>query len=375
MQPNGSTTVMEDAFTIPGMLSPKDTPLSALEGISLAGRDFHVDTPYQETMNLTIQRQLTAHDAFSVSYVGSFGRHLMTSGSNNATSSIMPVGTNTHDMTIPGHVPFPDLGTGSTTEDAGASSYNSLQAVYNHELSYGVSFNANYTLSNCMSDTQNPQGNDLAASGGYRAEWVPGLGKRIDWSLCGWDSRNVFHVYGTWHLPIGRGTPFLGNVNYFTNAFIGGWVTNLIFIQQSGQPITVGCNPSTSANVGCFANKVPGVNPYRNAHNREHWLNINAFSEPPRATTVTQNNFAVLGGGAGQARGPAFHDVDMSLFKEFPIRQVGRIEFRAEAFNVGNWAEYAAPSNLNILDPVHFGQITGVRNNNRILQLALKFYY
>jgi hypothetical protein len=52
-----------------------------------------------------------------------------------------------------------------------------------------------------------------------------------------------------------------------------------------------------------------------------------------------------------------------------------KFEFRAEAFNAGNWAEYANPSNLDIANPTHFGQITGVRNNNRILQLALKFYF
>lgn len=374
-QPNGSTTVMENAFTIPNMLSAANTPLDALEGTSLAGRDYNVKTPYQETMNLTFQHQVTAHDAFSLAYVGTFGRHLMTAGSNNAASSIMPKGTNTHDTSIPGHVPFPDLGTGSTTEDDATSSYNSLQAVFQHQFSYGFDLGANYTWSRCMSDEMNPEGSNRAASGGYRAEWIPGLGKKIDWSLCGWDATNVAHVWGTWHLPVGRGKALAGNVNHLTDAFIGGWVTNVIYIQQGGQPLTVGCNPGTSQTAGCFANKAPGVNLYANAHSRAHWLDINAFSNPPQDMTVNQSDYAVLGGGAGQARGPNFHNVDMSLFKQFPVREQMKFEFRAEAFNAGNWAEYANPSNLNILSPTYFGNITGVRNNNRILQLALKFYY
>jgi hypothetical protein len=373
-QPDGSTTVMEDAFDIPGLLDPVNTTADVLGRPSLAGRDYHVDTPYQETMNLTFQHQLTANDAFSVGYVGSFGRHVLTVGSNNAKSSIMPTGTNSLSPTVVGHIPMPALSTGSTLEYGATSSYTSMQAIYQHQFSYGIDVSANFTWSKCMSDQLNPQGSNSVAGGSYRAEWIPGLGKRFDWALCSFDAANATHVSGTWHLPVGRGKAFAGNVNRLTDALIGGWVTNLIYIQQSGQPLTIGCDPATSLQ-GCHANKVPGVGQYANAHNRVHWLNINAFAEPPRATAVTQTNYAALGGQAGQARGPAFHNIDMSLFKQFPVHEQMKFEFRAEAFNAGNWAEYANPSNLDIANPTHFGQITGVRNNNRILQLALKFYF
>jgi hypothetical protein len=74
-------------------------------------------------------------------------------------------------------------------------------------------------------------------------------------------------------------------------------------------------------------------------------------------------------------RGPGFRNFDMSLFKDFPIHESFRLQFRAEAFNLPNWHSFANPSaNLNFLAQ-GFSAITSSRSNPRILQLALKLYY
>jgi hypothetical protein len=65
----------------------------------------------------------------------------------------------------------------------------------------------------------------------------------------------------------------------------------------------------------------------------------------------------------------------MSLFKQFPLYEKTRLEFRAEAFNLPNWHAFSNPGNLNFLNPTGFSEITSSRNNPRILQLALKLYY
>jgi hypothetical protein len=124
---------------------------------------------------------------------------------------------------------------------------------------------------------------------------------------------------------------------------------------------------------------VPGQNVYGGAHNVKQWLNPNAFVNPPAATTVGQADFAPLGGGPNQVRGPGFQNLDMSLFKQFALVEGMRLEFRAEAFNLPNWHSFANPnyssSNLNFLNPTGFTAITASRSNPRILQLALKLYY
>lgn len=372
--PSGATAVMENAFTAPDLLNPTDTPAYALEDSSLAGRAFNLKTNYIQTFNLTVQRQLATHDAVSVGYIGTLGRHLDSASSNNATSAIMPPGTNTYDPTVQGHVPFLDFSSGYEQTDNATSAYNSMQAIYQHQFSHSFDLSANWTWSKCMSDQQSDQG-QRSGSGGYRAPWLPGFGIKGDWGLCGFDAARVTHVSGTWHVPVGRGKEFLGHANRLTDSIIGGWVTNLIYMDQSGQPVTIGCPYATTANFGCDADRVPGTSIYPHNRSAKDWLNINAFAAPPRATTIGQTDFAVLGGKPSQARAPAFQNIDMSIFKQFEVHDTTKFEFRAEAFNVGNWTEYAGPSQLNISNPTGFSALLGTRNDNRILQLALKLYY
>ena len=106
------------------------------------------------------------------------------------------------------------------------------------------------------------------------------------------------------------------------------------------------------------------------------WLNPAAFANPPVATQAGQSDYSPLGGSTNPVRGPGFQNLDMSLFKQFPIHEAVKLEFRAEAFNLPNWHSFANPSaNLNFLNSQGFSAITSSRSNPRILQLALKLYY
>ena len=77
---------------------------------------------------------------------------------------------------------------------------------------------------------------------------------------------------------------------------------------------------------------MPGQNLYAGPHNRTQWLNTNAFAQPPIATTIGETNFAVLGGGPQQARGPSFSNLDSFIFKNFKFTETISMQFRAEAF-------------------------------------------
>jgi hypothetical protein len=81
------------------------------------------------------------------------------------------------------------------------------------------------------------------------------------------------------------------------------------------------------------------------------------------------------------ARGPHFNNLDASLFKQFAIEHVGQLEFRAEAFNLTNTPQFGQPGNTGAFanpgpnNENGFSAITGLRNNARLLQFALKLYY
>jgi hypothetical protein len=377
----GETALLENALTAQNLANPS---LVNGAGLYLYGRQYNFKTPYQQTFNLAVQDQFTRHDSISVGYVGTLGRHLDTQSSQNAPSAIIPPGSSIYDPTVTGHVPFPSLGVEpqyvSTTS---SSNYNSLQTTYQHQLSIGLTLLANYTFSKCLSDARSVEGTNSAAYGGpfygytftpYRAEWVPGFGKQGDYGLCAADTAQVVHASGSYNLPFGRSKAYLNQINAVADAFVGGWMTNFIYSHQTGQPFTILCPVATTAGLGCFADIVPGENLYKRSV--DQWLNPAAFANPPAATVAGQSDYSPLGGSTNSVRGPGFQDLDMSLFKQFPIKEAFKLEFRAEAFNLGNWHSFANPNaNLNFLNPTGFSAITSSRGNPRILQLALKLYY
>ena len=63
----------------------------------------------------------------------------------------------------------------------------------------------------------------------------------------------------------------------------------------------------------------------------------------------------------------------MSLFKDFPVRERMKFQFRAEAFNIFNHPQFGLP-NQNIGN-VQAGVITSTVGNPRQLQGALRFQF
>jgi hypothetical protein len=270
--PNGKLPVLENVFASVDISNPANADPS---GANLAGRVFDYQTPYTQTFNLTLQKQLTKHDSVQLAYVGDVGRHLDTRGTNNVPSVIAPPGTSLTSL-----IPFPDFAVGGAylTTNATAS-YNSLQTVYTRQLSAGLAVLANYTYSKCMT-------NQASITDGinYRAQWVPGFGISRDYTLCPNDATHVVHVSGSYDLPLGKGRQLLSSANPIAQAVLGGWDLNYIVTFQSGQPFTIGCLTATTTNLRCNANRVPGVSETAGSHTINQWLNPAAVTAPPTAT-------------------------------------------------------------------------------------------
>ena len=73
----------------------------------------------------------------------------------------------------------------------------------------------------------------------------------------------------------------------------------------------------------------------------------------------------------GSVRGPGLSTGDLSIQKEFPLRESRRLELRAEFFNVANTLILNSPDNLLAF---RLGLIEGLQGERNI-QFALKFYY
>jgi len=360
------------------------------DGVVFLGEDYHMKTPYTQGYNLTAQYQLTQSDTVQVGYVGNTVRHLGVYLNPNSPTEMLPPGLNSYLYS-----PYPDFPSNDTyTSFAADSNYNSLQANYERRLGNGLSVLGNFTWSKCLTNAVDVL-NGTALTG-YRAPYLPGFGIHKDFGECDFDVQKAFHLSGTYDLPVGRGRHFLKDANGIVDAFIGGWDTNWILTLQDGQPGTIPCvSPTasgfgvTTSGFGCNAVRVAGQDIYAGPHNVNDWLNAAAFTSPPVATTIGQTDYSPLGGGPSQFRGPGFHRLDFSLFKEFRTTEKTHLEFRAEFFNLTNHPNFsipgfqgngvvAAPGSLNYTNPSTFGTISSTRdgsNDQREIQFALKFYF
>ena len=376
---NGSIGTLETGTTglplTPGAVEPG--------GVSFTGEDYHMKTPYTQGYNLTVQYQLSPNDTVQLGYVGNSVHHMGTYVNPNTPREILPPGLNALEYS-----PYPDFSSYMVYSTfSGNSHYNSLQANYERRVGHGLSVLGNFTWASCMNDAVDVL-NPTALSS-YRAPFLPHFGMHKDFGRCDFDINKVVHLSGMYELPIGHGRRFLGSSSRVVNAILGGWDTNWILTLQDGQPGTVPCAIATTSGFGCYALKVPGVDLYAGKHNQDQWMNPAAFATPPVATTIGQTDYSPLGGGPAQFRGPGFHRMDFSLFKQFQLSERFRMEFRSEFFNLTNHPNFSnpgfglngvlpAPGALNYNNTTNFGKITSTRdgqNDQREIQFGLKLYY
>jgi len=100
----------------------------------------------------------------------------------------------------------------------------------------------------------------------------------------------------------------------------------------------------------------------------EHWVDATAFTLPPAGTYGNV--------GRNVLTGPALKTVDASVFKTTRLTEQATLQFRAEAFNLLNRANFGIP-NLVMLTPSgapasSAGAITTTATTSRQIQLGLK---
>lgn len=93
----------------------------------------------------------------------------------------------------------------------------------------------------------------------------------------------------------------------------------------------------------------------------------------PTSATMWLGRTDLGNAGRNLVRGPGFINVDLSLFKDLPIRERLVMQLRIEAFNVTNTPHFARPD--NDMSQGRFGSITNTIGNPRIMQFAVKLKF
>jgi hypothetical protein len=409
----GGTASIESGFSC---ISFNPSVVNA-KGLGLQGLQFNYQTPRTYSANLALQYSVKPSLALTAAYVYTHDQDLQGGIGYQHVHSILPAGITTGTGcpygnfavgTAPGKLscyPFPDFGGGSYQATYGTSSYHGLQTTLQQQYANGLTFLLTYTWSKAMSDAGDLLNGTNADT--LRAAFVPGLGPKFDYSLADFDLRNVVHFSGGYELPFGKDRQFM-NQGGIVNQVLGGWSVNWLTDLQGGQPLGFSCHTGTVSGLGCNDIVLPGKSPQLGIKTQTvagtkypFWIgNPAAFSQPCQLTgapgsltpvagsapnCVSLTGAAALGAKRDQVSGPGFHDLDFSTFKDFPLTERFRLNFRSEFFNILNHPNFNQPNfggngvisvgGSGDYTNSKFGAIGSTRNNSRQIQFAMKLYY
>ena len=330
---------------------PAPTPFTAINTY----KDPFMKTPYTEEWNFGIQQQLGATTALSVDYVGSHGSRLdLNTFFNTATPGPGPQAARR---------PYSYITPTNYERTNGRSSYEALEVSLNRRMGKGMSYLVSYTWGKSM---------DISCSGWAGVEGCANqdpYNTNADKSVSAYDLTQIFSTSVVYELPFGKGKR-LASSNSVLDYVIGGWQTNAILSLHSGTPYTLGvsgdiANTGNSNNAGYYERLNVTGDPNLANPTTAQWFNTKAFAVPASFTYGNQGRDAM--------RSDWFRNLDLSLFRDFPIRERMQLQFRAEAFNTTNTPVWGTPvanfSNAN------FGRVLGVANSPRQLQFALKLRF
>jgi hypothetical protein len=192
----------------------------------------------------------------------------------------------------------------------------------------------------------------------------PALASRLDYGNSDVDVRQRVAGSIFYELPFGKTAR--GPLGLITKS----WQLNLSGVWSTGLPFTV-------AN----ANNVSNTNPGAFGLDRPNQIASAALANPGvsrffnTAAFVAQNPGSLGDERNNQLYGPHNRRLDVSLFKNFAIPQEAQLQFRAEAFNVTNTANFAAPA--SILGAANFGRFTQLTAgyNPREVQFAARLHF
>jgi hypothetical protein len=246
-------------------------------------------------------------------------------------------------------------------EASSNSNYHSLQAKLEKRLSFGLSFLTSYIWSKSISDARGTSG----AGGVSSAIPQNPLDYSLERSLSDEHRAHRFVSSYVYDLPFGRGRNWLSAAPRVADAILGGWTVAGIVSLTSGRMVNLSVQGNPSNTGGPDRPDVVGE--WRlpeSERSIDRWFNTAAFTR--------NGQFAFGNAGRNLIEGPGAANFDLSIYKQFAIREDIRLQFRAEAFNATNTPQFGIP-NTQVGNAI-FGIINSAERP-RNLQLGLKLLF
>jgi hypothetical protein len=334
------------AADAPGLTYPPTAFLGQLRGQGQTPRSVQRDRkePESHQWTVSIQRELRSSVVAQLAYVGNVGRNQLTRTYVNTLDPITK------------RRPLAAFGQIDEKRFDGNTNFNGLQSSLTRSFSKGLLFQVQYMWGHAISD------NSGSGEGGQIQDVAC---RACDRGAADYDVRHTFTANSVYQLPFAR------------TRWYGGWDLSGIFTARTGRPFTVlvtrasGVVPSGQTQVQ-RANYVGGVDPYAANAGPDLWLNPAAFAIPASGTY----------GNAGRNafRGPGLWQADFGVAKRFRVTEKFSLDFRGEAFNLFNRAQYGNP--VSNISTSTFGRILTTANDgatgtgtSRQLQFMLRLNF
>jgi len=353
-QPAPSRTAQDPFDLGTGAVFPAPTPFNQV----LWFADPFYENAYSQQWNFGLQHQLTQNTVLEANYVGSSSTRLNLGGFFNTAREPGPGDPRERS-------PFPHIRPSFFDRSWGRSNYNAFQFRLDRTFSDGLAYLVSYTWSKSI---------DIGCSGFFGVE---GCGIQDpfnfnnDRSVSGFDLTQVLSTSWIYEFPVGSGGKFQSG-NVVLDQLIGNWQLNGILQMTSGVPYHVGVSGdiANTGNAGIgFGSGYMRLNlagdPELNNPTPARWFDQDAFTVPAPFT------FGNLG--RHSLRGDGLVNLDLSLFRRFPVAEDKSFEFRFEVFNGTNTPTWGLPvTNFN---NTNFGRIFSTRSTERQMQFGLKFLF
>jgi hypothetical protein len=356
--------------------------------------------PYAQNFSLGVQYLLNGNTTLMANYVGILGNRLNApnlSNMNQLNPKYLALGDELlDDVSLHPNIPLPYAGfTGSVAQALlpfpqyaggsvyqwaahfGKSNYNAAQVVFTHRASKGLTFLASYAFQKTLTDT------DGALYYGGAAQDVYNRG--LEKSVAGFDHTQVLKLTWTYELPFGKGQRFL-NKGGVLNQIIGGWNVSVNQQYQTGDSLAIQSSISQNGNYLFDSTVRPNLVPDQPLRVPETgslniaangagitYINPNAFVNPPATANGVITSLGTAPRQFGNLRGPFQPTENIGVFKRFPFGEGRFLEFRGDAFNAFNRTGLGDPDTT--VGDTYFGQILGVQQGPREVQLALRITF
>jgi hypothetical protein len=323
---------------------PADFPIPIPPSAVTFQRDMR--TGYIQQWSLSIQQSLGTGRMMELGYTGTKGTKLLAGRDANQA------GASPSQMNLR---PNPFWGDITAIESRTNSSYNALQARFEQRMARGMSVLASYTLGKSIDDASN-----FFSSAADPNFPMDSNNARLERGRSSYDVRQRLSLAYVADLPFGR------------KRWYGGWQTNGVWTLQSGRPFTVSLlsdldrsnTGRTSFGFGANDRPLRLASGVLGSPAPERWFDTGAFQLQPFGTF----------GNAGRniLDGPGLAVLNVSLVKNTALGERATLQFRAEAFNVANRANFDLPD--AVFGSGTFGRVL-TAGSPRHLQLGLKLLF